>query len=61
MNNLFKSQLNPPPSQINFDKPLEVIYWTKKLGVSTTDLIIAVNRVGTLVKDVKTYLKKTKS
>jgi hypothetical protein len=45
-------------TRINVHEGHEVRYWTKTLGVSEKTLLLAVNRVGPLVKDVERELKR---
>ena len=46
------------PTKINVNESWELEYWSQKLGVSTAKLREAVNKVGVMVMDVKTYLGK---
>lgn len=49
---------SPDRDRININEEYEVSYWSKKLGVKPQDLKRAVERAGTNVKDVQTYLNK---
>jgi hypothetical protein len=44
--------------RININQDHEVRYWTQQLGVTSAKLREAVQTVGPMVKDVKSYLKK---
>lgn len=46
------------PTKINLNQSWEIKYWTNKLGVSEQQLRNAVRAVGSLVVDVKRYLKR---
>jgi Protein of unknown function (DUF3606). len=42
--------------KVNVHETRELNYWTQKFGVSVGQLRVAVNKVGTLAKDVEKYL-----
>ena len=46
------------PQRININQDWEVDYWSKKLGCTKAELIAAVQKVGTMVEDVKKELNK---
>lgn len=45
-------------ARVNVNQPWEVVYWTKKFGVTEVQLRAAVNAVGVMAADVKRYLGK---
>ena len=46
--------------RVNVHEKYELTYWADKFGVSTTQLIQAVEKVGPMVKDVEGFLKGDK-
>ena len=44
--------------QINLKQKHEVVYWTKKLRITTSQLVAAVHAAGPYVDKVKDHLKK---
>ncbi len=46
------------PKQVNIHETWEVTYWSKKLGVTPSQLKKAVESVGTQTTNVKRYLGK---
>jgi hypothetical protein len=46
------------PQKININQSWEVQYWTKKLGVSESTLKRAVGNVGSMVVNVKNWLRQ---
>lgn len=44
------------PTKINIHQDWELDYWSKTLGVSEEEIIIAVNTVGVMVANVKNHL-----
>jgi hypothetical protein len=47
-------------TKINIHESWEVDYWTKELGVTRSQLLVAVSNVGVLVSDVKSELQRMK-
>jgi len=50
----------PDRDRISLSEDYEVQDWSKKFGVTSEELKKAVNKVGSIAKDVETYLKKGK-
>jgi hypothetical protein len=50
---------SPDRDRVNVHEDYEVQYWTKKLGVSATQLKAAVSAVGPSAKAVEAHLKGT--
>lgn len=46
------------PKKINVNQYYELLYWSKKFGVTIEELKEAVEAVGPMVSDVKEYLGK---
>jgi hypothetical protein len=46
------------PQKINMGQQWEVEYWTKTLGVSEQVLDMAVENAGTLVPDIRAWLRR---
>lgn len=46
------------PSKINIRMKSDLLYWTKKLNCSDSELINAVEQVGESAEKVKAFLKK---
>jgi hypothetical protein len=44
-------------SRINLGEDYELRYWSEKFGVSKEDLVYAVQRVGSMARDVEAELK----
>ena len=44
--------------RINIHQEHEIRYWTKELGVTEKQLVEAVGKVGSMVKDVRKHLGK---
>jgi hypothetical protein len=54
-----KEHRNSPDSKrININESYEVQYWSKKFGVSATELKDAVDKAGTSAEAVKNYFGK---
>ena len=47
-------------TRINLGEEYEVRYWSEKFGVSKEDLVYAVQRVGSMAKDVEAELQNKK-
>jgi hypothetical protein len=47
----------PDRDRINLSEEYEVQHWSKKFGVTTEELKKAVKEVGSMAKDVQSYLK----
>jgi hypothetical protein len=48
--------LGPRRTHINTDEPYEITYWTKKLGVTSEQLLAAIRIVGTSAEAVERHL-----
>jgi len=48
----------PDKDRININESYELNYWAKKCGVTTSEIKQAVDKVGTSVRNVQTYLNK---
>jgi len=46
-------------TRINANEMYELQYWSKKFGVTAGEIKAAVDKVGPMVKDVESELKKT--
>lgn len=60
MDNL-KRRVPEDPTKINLNQQWEVEYWTKKLGISASQLRAIVAKVGIYVADVKKELSRQSS
>ena len=60
MDNL-KRRVPEDPTKINLNQQWEVEYWTKKLGISASQLRAIVAKVGIYVSDVKKELSRQSS
>ena len=53
-----KRQGEEEPERINIDEDFEVLYWTKRFGVSRDQLKAAIAKAGPKVADVRAALGK---
>lgn len=60
MSDDLKTQGADDRSRININDPAAVAYWTKELGVSAFRLREAVQAVGSLVDEVRAFLRARK-
>ncbi|HXH75593.1 MAG TPA: DUF3606 domain-containing protein [Bacteriovoracaceae bacterium] len=56
MSDNLKEKAPHDSSRINVHENYEIQYWTRVLNVSREQLISAVNKVGVMVEDVRSFL-----